>query len=316
MNHMTERMQHLAASQWGLVHRRQIESENSPRELLHELRSGRWVDRGAGVLASTSAPSTSQQAILDGVLGAGEVAVASHRTAAALWSAPGFRTEPIEVTRIRGHGSSTRSHVITHEPVLLLPDHLVELDGVPVVSPTLVCFQVAPQLRDERLGRLVDWFWSRGLVHWPGLSNALARLAKRGRPGIRAMRAVLGARGSDYLPPASNLESRMKELFQEWRFGTWHRQVDVGAAGWIGRVDFIHESHRLIVEVQSEIHHRAHSYQLDDAIRFDRLRSAGYVVVEAWEHDIWHRPSEVRASVSEALRHLRSARSNQKDSFP
>ena len=53
----------------------------------------------------------------------------------------------------------------------------------------------------------------------------------------------------------------------------------------------------LVVEVQSDLYHRALSSQDDDCRRRDRLESAGFVVIEVDEQQVWHRPTEVAARV-------------------
>ncbi len=97
--------------------------------------------------------------------------------------------------------------------MILLPHHVVVLDGIPTQVPARALFDIAGTRRRgaeqpwwvERMARMVDNAWSARLVSGATMHNMLADLAQRGRPGIRVMRQVLATRGCDYVPPASDL---------------------------------------------------------------------------------------------------------------
>jgi hypothetical protein len=182
----------------------------------------------------------------------------------------------------------------------------VTLEDIPTLVPERALFTIAGSLRRgaerewfvRRMERMVDNAWSARLVSGKTLHAMLDEVAQRGRPGIRVMRQVLAARGLDYVPPASNLEARAIRILEEGGITTMRRQVDVGdESGWIGRVDLRDQEVPLVVEVQSE---RFHSSLIDvqlDRHRIDRLRRAGFVVVEVTEFQVWHRPRELLAAV-------------------
>ena len=77
--------------------------------------------------------------------------------------------------------------------------------------------------------------------------------------------------------------------------------MNSGGEMWAGRVDFRHEVQPVILEVQSERYHAALSFRRDDEERRARLEDAGFVVVEAWDRQVWHAPGEVRAIANEGL---------------
>ena len=114
------------------------------------------------------------------------------------------------------------------------------------------------------------------------------------------MREILDARGDDWIPPASGLESRALLLLDEAGLTGFQRQVDLGHVEWVGRVDFVDMKARVVVEVQSDRHHAALSSRRDDAERFAELEAAGFVVVTVWEDDLWHRPGAFLAAARAA----------------
>src|SRR3546814_6635961 len=122
-------------------------------------------------------------------------------------------------------------------------------------------------------------------------------MAQRGRPGIRTMRQVLATRGLDYVPPASNLEARFEQILLQAGDAPMRRQVDIGDGDrWIGRVDFRDAELPLIVEIQSERFHASLIDKQLDATRMERLRAAGFVVLEFTDQPVWHQRHHVLRS--------------------
>jgi hypothetical protein len=145
---------------------------------------------------------------------------------------------------------------------------------------------------------MVDNAWADRLVSGSTLHSMLDELAQRGRPGIRVMRQVLATRGSDYVPPASNLEARVSKILAGGGIPPMRRQVNTGdEVGWIGRVDLRDEVLPLILEVQSERFHSSLIDQQLDAHRIDRLKRAGFVVVQVTDVQVWHKPHELLGAV-------------------
>jgi very-short-patch-repair endonuclease len=115
------------------------------------------------------------------------------------------------------------------------------------------------------------------------------------------MRELLDARPSGYRPPESNLESRFQKVLRRDLQPTMARQLDVGNdEAWLGRVDFIDRDRRVIVEVQSDLHHTSVSDVRDDQKRRAALTTAGWSVCEVGEWELWHQPTEVQARVRAA----------------
>jgi very-short-patch-repair endonuclease len=296
----------LAARQHGLAHRKQLaELGVTESALRRAVQRGRWKWRTGHVLQLVGVPPTSLQDAMLAVLDLNpDGAALSHDTAAARWGLTGFDLHPFHVMgdRIRGRNDDHLGTV--HQPRLLLADHVMALDGIPTVSPTLTLFHLAGVIRwPEKMSRVIDNALASGLTSVALLQRTLKRYAKRGRTGITLMRELIEEREGGYVPPASGLEWRFRDLARKCGLDGFDRQVDVGDEyDWIGRVDFIDRKRRIIVEVQSARYHGALVDVARDAARIAALRAAGWTVIEVREFDLWYNPEKVIAQLREARR--------------
>lgn len=297
----------LAATQRSLVTVDQaIELGYDRHQRQRLIDSRRWERLTPRVIRLVGSVLSVEQTALAAVLDAGTGAALSGSSAAAWWKIPGNRIEPIEVVRQRNRSGTVGSQDRRHEPTLLLSHHVVVLDGIPTQVPARALFDVAGTKRRgaekpwwvERIARMVDNAWSWSLVSGATMHTMLDEMAQRGRPGIRVMRQVLASRGLDYVPPASNLESRVIKILADSGLPEMRRQVNLGdEQGWIGRVDLLASDLPVVLEVQSERFHSSLIDQQLDAERIARLERAGFVVVEVTDVQAWHRPFEVVEAV-------------------
>ena len=247
-----------------------------------------------------------RQRQLTAVFDAGPTAHLSHLAAAWLWGVAGGRRRPV-ITRTLD-GPPVTSGAFVHR-VRLLPDAWTTvLDGIPVVRPELMLLGVCATEPLGRAARILDNAWSRRLLSGPSLQALLDDLGRRGRNGVAMLRELLDERGDDYVPPASNLESRVKSLLDGAGLGTFARQVDVGEQQWSGRVDFVSTRWPLVVEVQSELHHTALTDVVADAARRAWIERDGFVVVEITDDEVWTDPSVALDRIRNALRSVQESR--------
>jgi very-short-patch-repair endonuclease len=134
----------------------------------------------------------------------------------------------------------------------------------------------------------------------------LEAMAASGRNGIVLFRQLLEKRPDDYVPPASNLEGRVKDILAGARLGEWRRQVDTGGETWTGRVDFRHAVLPAIIEVQSERYHKALTNEADDERRIKQLKADGFAVAEVWDTEVWLHKHVVIAAAREVLEEARA----------
>lgn len=313
LGRVSELPAHLTRAQHGLVTTEQLRAAGfSPKQIRWTVDSGRAIRLSPRVLCVAAAPRTPAQRVLAAVLDAGPGSALSHTSALAWWHVPGFLLDVLHVTHARDGVHRPRRLAGHVHDVVLLPDpHVRVVDAVPVVTPVRALFDIAglPAMSPRRVERAVDNAWARRLVSGRQLHAMLGELARRGRPGIRVMREILGERGPGYEPPASGLEARVVRILREAGDPPLRRQVDTGDdQGWIGRVDFADDELPFRLEVQSERFHGSLLDRRSDERRLSRLEAAGFVVATVSEVDVWHRSADVLAIVRRGRRQAAAQR--------
>jgi very-short-patch-repair endonuclease len=269
-----------------------IELGVTPWTIRRMVDSGRWLRVTPMVLRAAGSRASRGQRVMEAVLDAGAGAALSHRTCAAWWRVRGFRLHDIEVTRLRATNSiPARLAQVIHEPRSLPAHHLTVLDGVPVTIPSRIPFDLAgtyPWLAEKALDRA----WAANLLTYASSMAMLDDLAERGRRGITLMRELLAARGPDYRPNDTNLEDRFQELAREAGLHSLVRQRQLLGREWIGRVDFVDERRRLVIEVDSALYHEALIDQEADRARSAELEATGWRVERFTDSEVYFRPQQ------------------------
>lgn len=264
----------------------------------HAVRSGDLVRLAPGIFAIAGSPDTVERRAvaatrrLRGAL--------SHESCLAWWGLPGFEVEPLHVMRYRPGSTDPPSLASLHRPTRLLPQHLTEWRGVAATRPSRALFDIASHMHPDRVERAYDTLWSRGLITPALMQRTLDELAQRGRAGIVVMREIIDARRHLTQPTGSRLERRFETLNERADIPMLRRQVDVGDDEWIGRMDFVGVERRLVVEIDSEIHHAALLDVERDRSITERLEAAGWHVCRFREDDIWNHSTKVVRELREA----------------
>lgn len=225
--------------------------------------------------------------------------IASHRTAAALHRLAGCRPGAPELTIERGQ-SFRRRGVRVHESTDL---HLIApmaMNGIPTtpVARTLVDLgAVAPaRVEDATLGA-VDC----RLTTWSILLSTLVAHSRKGRRGCGPLRAVLDEHYGD--PTDSHLERRFLRLILAAGLPRPVAQFDVkDDRGFIMRLDFAYPELMIAIEIDSIKHHATDTAFEADPIKRNRLRIAGWLLLEFTSRRLRHRPTAVCEEVAEAIR--------------
>ena len=242
----------LAAAQHGVISRSQAGKAGfTSSAIRHRVARGDWEQLTANVFRLAGTTASDQQRAHAAVLDVPD-ALVSHEAGAAVWEWPGFRFRPPHVVHPLGANLVRSSLAIVHSSTHLPPSHRAVHHGIPITTPVRTLFDLASRVHPLRLARLVDTAWAMRLVTGAVLHDALENHAERGRPGIQIMRKLLADRPRTYRPPDSNLEARFQEIARSMGMTTLRRQVEVGAEGWVGRVDFLDSKHPLVIEVDSD----------------------------------------------------------------
>jgi hypothetical protein len=292
----------LAGSQRCVFTTEQAMSLGATEGMLRQrLRSGLLERLAPRVFVLGGVPVTDDVRMYAGWLECGGRSAISHESAAAHWLFPGFRTRPVQVLRLRDGTFPPVSLARVHTTRELPDTQVVAIDGMLFTTPARTLFDLAPIVHPGRLERLLDRAWSHRLVNWQLMHRTFMELQSRGRPGITVMRELLEARPIEYVPPASGLESRFQDVLARDGQRPMDRQVNLGDEHrWIGRVDFFDHQVKLVVEVQSDLHHTSVTDQADDLERRAALTTAGWRFIEVDEFAVWHRPDLVQQRVRAA----------------
>ena len=299
-----QQFREITVHQSGLITSDQASALGATRHQLHKrVEDGRLVHVAPRVYALAGMPITEQVRLRAALLEASGRSAVSHSTAAAHWGLDGFTSAPFHITRLRD-GTFEPTSLSTVHTTRRLPDsHLVDADGLLVTTPARTLFYLAAHVGFDRLERLIDACLHRRLTTPVLLHRTLHELSGKGQRGIAAMRTILAARPPGYVPAESGLETRVAQLLSESFLTEFRRQVEIrDARGFVARVDFLHATRQLILEIDSDLHHTSISDTRADARRQARLESLGYLVVRLREHDIWHRPRHVLGQVRDGVK--------------
>lgn len=297
----------LAEQRHGVVSRRALRAAGLSRFAVADIwRSPTWEPVTSEVARLRGTPRSIGQRLACATLDAGTGARLSHLAAARWWGLAGCPSHPAHVVRV---GTSTRRPelAVLHR-VRRLPDAwTTELDGIPIVRPELCALQLFACCRPQRAERLVERMWSDRLLSGRSLRRFVADMGRMGRNGTAGLRLYLDARPGDYVPPASGVESRTLQILQGAGIDV-RLQVNLGDDEvWTGRVDFLVVGLPIVIEVQSERHHRALADRRSDDERRRRLTAAGFVVVEVTDTEVWTTPQLVVERVRAAISRVRTA---------
>ena len=235
------------------------------------------------------------------VLDAEPGAVVSHRSAAALWRLPGFSVGVVEVSRQRGRSGNAAHGARLHRPTVLGPHHVTNRHGIPVTTLARTLFDLAATVHPARMERLVQNVVSKSPSALPTLHQLLGDLAGSGRSGVAVMRVILDDLPDGCVAVASGLEAQFERILTRAGEAPLERQIEVGGHEWIGRVDFLDRELRIVVEVDSDLHHTSPLDRAHDLRRDEALVAAGWnEVVRVSEDEVWRHPHVAIEKVRDA----------------
>ncbi len=291
----------LAATQHGVLSRAQaLDAGLSERAIERRLASGLWKVVFAGVYVPRPVPSSWRQRLMAAVLYGGHGALASHRSAAALWGLEGAAEGPVEISVKAGRRIAGvvvhRRRPADHPPVVLI-------DNIPTTGIERTLLDVAAVAPPHRVAPALDEALRRRLTTIEAVFDALPA---RGRAGTKTLRELLAARDDRDGLLESQLESALLHLVREHGLPLpvpQHRVSDGGAV--VARLDFAYPSHRLGIETDGYRWHGGVERWKRDLRRENRLKLLGWTVLRfSWE-DVHDRPESVAGQIRTALARAR-----------
>lgn len=251
-----------------------------------------------GVSRVVGSPRTKVQALTAGVLAAGADALASHRTAAALWGIPRPDGDPIDVIlprRNRRHRPGTG--IVVHRPRDYKDLAGTSRAGIPttnVVRTLCDLGAVDPSAMPGAVGHVL----SARLATVNALDQGIARHSEHGRAGVPAFREALQHWLLDGKPADSVLELAMRRLFR--RFGLPPFEFHPKIGGY--EVDFRIVGTPILIECDGWTTHGLDRGTFDRDRRRDVAHTAaGYLTLRFTYGDVVRRPAATARAIREAL---------------
>src|SRR3954447_25592777 len=203
----------LARAHHGLFHAGHLRELGVTKAIREQrLHAGRWERVADGVYRINGAPATWRSEILTACWAGGDRALASHRSAAALWDLPGGTRAYAEILAPRWRRTRTPALVV-HESKLLTSDDVDAVDAIPVTTIERTIFDLARRNTYSGVDILVDSALRRRLTTLCRLTAACERLATKGRPGAARFRTVIGTRVEEAGIPESPPERLLARAF-------------------------------------------------------------------------------------------------------
>ena len=216
----------IARRQYGLITSRQLDQaglNRNARQLL--VRQGWLHPVRQNVYRLCGVQPTWRSTALAAVLAAGDDAVLSHYSAAALWELldPEDLEGGLEITAPR---LVRISGVVAHRHVLRRADQ-GRRSGIPTTGIERTLIDLSEHKSSRALGRLIDDVVRRDLTTIGRLELATERHRRRGGRSLGSVRDALGQRGASYDPGANDWEQEMDRLWEEMGLPPSERQYPI-----------------------------------------------------------------------------------------
>jgi len=260
-----------------------------------------WSERCPHVFAHDVTTRTWRQDVKAALLCARSGAVATSLTAARLWGVPTFERERDVMVLAKRGGSHRLCHGQLQETFWLPSHHRAVAQELDVVAIRRLPFELAPVISRPRLRWVIDFCMNeRGLTK-DGLALTVAELCRSGRPGSAEMRRQVDELVPGYVPPASVLAAKYRDVCLEFGLDPGVVEVNAGGERWIGRVDVIYRDAKLIVELDSRRWHNTRDGFESDRHRSNELVAAGWRVIRITWRMLHDDPAGVARLIRSAL---------------
>ncbi|HEX9236868.1 MAG TPA: type IV toxin-antitoxin system AbiEi family antitoxin domain-containing protein [Actinomycetota bacterium] len=290
----------IAEAQHGVISRGQALDVGLSRHGIGTLLArGLWIPVFRGVYRISGSRMSWYQQVTAACLAAGTGAVASHSTAACLWSLPGAERK-VEVT-VPGARRVILDQVRVHRSVLAKNDQRRH-EGIPVTSLARTLIDLASVVSPSRLEEMVDYSLANRLLSLTTLRRRLDSLGRGGRKGAGELAALIAAREARPRGPQSEFERRLLRVLSGYRLPPPVCQHEVRLrSGRRAYLDFAYPEAMLAIEADSYRHHSSRSDWSRDRVRNNDLIAAGWRVLPITFDDMSSQPEAVAHQVAQCL---------------
>lgn len=296
------RIAQLVANRYGVFSRDEAMRLGATRYVIEwRLRTGRWVRLSSGIYRVAGAPASWRQTVFAEVLGWGDDAAASYRSAASLWTLAGCASEKVELTVV-GRQRRTSSRAIIHRERSMPGMDRTVVAAIPVTAPARTLIDIAAVLDTATVEEALDDALRRRLVSLSRLRWRVEELAGRGRPGSAVIRRLIAARTDATEVPQSVLETRLLRLVRGAGLPRPVVQQEVRDKGRVvAVVDLAYPDRRLAIEADGYRWHSSRRRWEHDLERRNALTALGWSVVHVTWEQLTRRPDDVVGRIRMAL---------------
>jgi very-short-patch-repair endonuclease len=283
----------LAGRQHGVVAYRQLQALGFGRGAIgRRVSAGRLHRVHFGVYAVGHRVVSLHGRWMAAVLACGDLAVLSHRDAAALHGIRRDARPSVDVSAPRSR--RPREGITLHRPVVLERRDRTRVDGIPVTTLDRTLLDLATVVGRRQLERAYEEADRLQLLDVRAVERQLARAWRR--PGSHALRMVV-QQALGWAETRSELERRFLRLCRSASLP--RPAVNSVLAGF--EVDMAWPPQRLVVELDGFGYHRTRAAFERDRLRDARLQVAGFRVLRITQRRLETEPERVVAELRALL---------------
>jgi hypothetical protein len=247
-----------------------------------------WTRLHDGVFRMPGAPMTWTGDLRAACLAAGNPSGVTHRAAAAVFELPGRRKDLIEITCQRWKRTITPG-LIVHESTRFGEIDIIEIDGIPVSKPERVILELAG-LRPfpNYVEAVIHAARRKRLITYDSTFATFNRLARRGVPGVKAMRIALERWNPENRASESEMETLLVQVLRQGGLPDPVLQYEVTdeRGELVARVDAAFPQWRVTIEYDSTQEHSDEFQIARDARRRNDIIAAGFWPLTARHVDL------------------------------
>jgi predicted transcriptional regulator of viral defense system len=246
----------------------------------------RWLHRHLGSYHVAGVPPSWKGELLAACWAGGFRAVASHRSAAAVWNLAGGRRSIQEITCPRWR-RARHDGLVVHESKAFDPVDAMMIEGIPVTTPERTLLDLGAVCHESVVEMALDAAEKRELVTLDSVRAAVRRLGRSGRNGVGTLRRLLDARSPDRNPPESEMETLMLQVIRRNGLPEPVTQYEIRRADqFVARVDAAYPQWHIAIEYDSYKHHTGQKAIDRDNDRRNKVIAAGWLPVSVTAADL------------------------------
>jgi len=288
----------------GLVSREQLEREGlNESARRRRVRAGLLIPVLPGVYRSSVVSESWRQFVRATGMWLRDRGVLSHLTSASLLGLVENEPFPVELITSQRSLKAPCDRVVVHRVRQLEQRDTRLIDGMGVTTPVRTIVDLAGSLSPQRFEFVLDEARRRRLVAERPLREALDRLGRRGRAGIKQLRAVLDSGELLQPVPGSPFERHFIQFLDRRRLPMAERQfvIEDQVGNFVARVDFAYPDLKIAIECDSKKHHFGRGDWERDVERRSRLAALGWLVIHVSWDMLVNRPDELESLIRGAL---------------